>query len=122
MWIQAATEIVPECPTELTLTDPASGTALFAIPRAKTSKLLVPVGDGDNYEKALYDLIQKKGYLADDKLLTTMTWRKRFLPHGTDGFTLIVLTDEHEEIDLVTDGCTGTEELARLHGIPLLLS
>lgn len=73
---------------------------LFAIPRSKTSKLLVPVGDGDNYEKAIYDLLQKKGYLSDDKWITSGRWRKRFLPFGHLGFTEIAVMEEDDEIDL----------------------
>ena len=71
----------------------------FLIPRSKTSKLIVPVGDGDNYEKATYDLLQKKGYLLDDKWITSATWRKRFLPFGAEGYCLITIEDEEEEID-----------------------
>ena len=73
---------------------------MFAIPRAKTSKLIVPVGDGDNLEKAIYDMLQKKGYLSDDKWITSATWRKRFLPIGANGYTEISLMDETEEIDI----------------------
>jgi Holliday junction resolvase RusA-like endonuclease len=73
---------------------------LLAVPRSRTSKLVVPVGDGDNYEKAIFDMIQKKGYLADDKWITTGHWRKRFIPHGYEGYTEIVLYEETEEIDI----------------------
>jgi Holliday junction resolvase RusA-like endonuclease len=73
---------------------------MFAIPRARTSKLVVPWGDGDNFEKALYDLLTRQGYLEDDKWITTATWRKRFLPHGEVGYTEITIEDEDEEIDL----------------------
>jgi Holliday junction resolvase RusA-like endonuclease len=73
---------------------------LIAVPRSKTSKLIVPVGDGDNFEKAIYDMIQKQGWLADDKWITTGHWRKRFLPHGSEGFTEVKLTRETEEIDI----------------------
>lgn len=73
---------------------------LFAIPRARTSTLIVPSGDGDNYEKALYDLIQRKKYWSDDKWLTSATWKKRFLPYGQEGYSLIVIEEEDEEIDL----------------------
>jgi len=45
-------------------------------------------------------MIQKKGYLADDKWITTGHWRKRFLPFGTVGYTEITLTEETEEIDI----------------------
>lgn len=73
---------------------------LFAVPRSKTSDLIVPVGDGDNYEKAIYDLLQAKGYIEDDKLITSGVWRKRFVPHGDVGFTWIKIEPEKEEIDL----------------------
>ena len=86
------------------IAEPVVATTLIAIPRARTSQLTVPVGDGDNFEKAIFDAIQKKGYLADDKWITTGHWRKRFLPYGETGFTRIVLTQETEEIDLdITD-------------------
>ena len=86
----------------MALAVPIQVDVLFAIPRAKTSKLVIPWGDGDNFEKALYDLLTRLGYLEDDKWITTGTWRKRFLPHGTEGYTLITITDETEEIDLET--------------------
>lgn len=75
-------------------------TTIFAIPRAKTSKLLVPAGDGDNYEKSLYDFLQRAGFLEDDKWITTGIWRKRFLPHGETGYTEVILEEECEELDL----------------------
>ena len=73
---------------------------LFAIPRARTSKLIVPMGDGDNFEKALYDLLQRKGYLMDDKWITSSTWRKRFLPFGAEGYTRITIKEETDDIDI----------------------
>lgn len=79
---------------------PVRANVLFAIPRAKTSKLIVPVGDGDNYEKAIYDLLQKKGYIADDKWIVTAIWRKRFLPFGSEGYTYVALEEEGESIDI----------------------
>lgn len=98
-WILAATRLVPQCDGPA-VAEPVRAIVTLAIPRAKTSKLVVPVGDGDNYEKAIYDLIQKKGYLEDDKWITTGLWRKRFLPYGEDGYTLIELYKETEEIDI----------------------
>jgi len=82
------------------IAEPCAVTVLFAVPRAKTSKLIVPWGDGDNFEKALYDLLTRLGYLEDDKWITTGTWRKRFIPHGMEGYTLITITAETEAIDL----------------------
>lgn len=101
-WMHITASLVSES-SSLPIAAPVKATVLFAIPRSRTSTLIVPVGDGDNYEKAIYDLLQKKGYLADDKWITTAIWRKRFLPHGTEGYTLINLTDETEEIDIAAD-------------------
>jgi hypothetical protein len=56
---------------------------VFAVPRAKTSKLIV-----------------RKGYLEDDKWITTGQWKKRFLPFGQKGYTLVTISDELEDIDL----------------------
>jgi Holliday junction resolvase RusA-like endonuclease len=73
---------------------------LFAIPRARTSKLVVPMGDGDNFEKALYDLLQRKKYVLDDKWITTATWRKRFLPFGDEGYSEVTIYEEDEDVDI----------------------
>lgn len=73
---------------------------LFAIPRARTSKLIVPMGDGDNFEKAIYDLLQRKQYLSDDKWITTGHWRKRFLPFGEEGYTEVTIEKETEDVDM----------------------
>ena len=58
------------------------------------------MGDGDNFEKALYDLLQRKRYLSDDKWITTATWRKRFLPSGEIGYSEITIYREDEDIDI----------------------
>ena len=75
---------------------------LFAIPRSKTGKLLTPVGDGDNFEKAIYDLLQTKGYLEDDRWITSATWAKRFLPYSSNslGYTLLKIYEDNEEIEI----------------------
>ena len=86
--------------TEKPIDFPVHVEVLFAIPRAKTSKLIVPMGDGDNFEKALYDLLQRKGYLMDDKWITSALWFKRFLPFGADGYTEIIIRKEDGSIDL----------------------
>lgn len=96
-WISDAEKLIAE--STLALAEPLRATVLFLIPRSKTSKLIVPVGDGDNYEKGLYDMLQKKGFLLDDKWIVTATWRKRFLPFGREGYCQIMLEAEPEEMD-----------------------
>lgn len=98
-WRDEANATVPAY-TKTPIDFPVCVTVIFAIPRARTSKLIVPMGDGDNFEKALYDMLQRKGYLLDDKWITTATWRKRFLPFGADGYTEITIEKETEDVDL----------------------
>lgn len=86
---------------EKPITTPVTVECVFAIERSRTGKLLTPVGDGDNYEKAIFDLLQRQGYLEDDRLITSATWRKRFVPYGEQGFTEITIHEETEELDLV---------------------
>jgi len=88
--------------SQLELDFPVHVEVLFAIPRARTSKLIVPMGDGDNFEKALYDMLQRKGYLMDDKWITSGTWRKRFLPYGETGYTMVTITEDKDDLDITT--------------------
>ncbi len=73
---------------------------LFAIPRSRTGKLLTPIGDGDNYEKAIFDLLQRRNWLADDLLIVSAAWDKRFLGAGSQGYTLIQLYEFTKEIEI----------------------
>jgi Holliday junction resolvase RusA-like endonuclease len=91
-----------EAATGPTISVAVRAEVVFAVERSRTGTLETPVGDGDNYEKAIYDLLQAKGYLADDRQITTATWRKRFVPHGTQGYTEVSLWEETEEIELPT--------------------
>lgn len=101
-WLKNAAELLGTC-TGTPIDQPVRAELLFAIPRSKTGKLTVPTGDGDNYEKAILDVIQHSGHLMDDRLITTLTWRKRFIPYGTEGSTTLSLTPETEEIELLPD-------------------
>jgi Holliday junction resolvase RusA-like endonuclease len=90
---------VPSC-TEEAIGIAVHVDVLFAIPRSRTSKLPTPVGDGDNYEKAVYDLLQSKGYLQDDRWIVSATWTKNFVPYGTPGYTLLTVYPYLEEIEI----------------------
>lgn len=94
VWRDEAYEVVPEYTGE-PADFPVIATVQFCIPRARTSKLVLPQGDGDNYEKAVYDLLQKKKYLSDDKWIAEASWRKEFLPYGAEGYCHIEL-EEHD--------------------------
>ena len=93
-------------------------TVLFAIPRARTSKLIVPAGDGDNFEKALFDMLVRQKYLLDDKWITSCVWLKRFLPFGHEGYGIVFIEEEPDGLDIE---CTGKEGDAYLQRRRLLL-
>jgi len=82
------------------ISQPVLVRVIFAIPRSRTGKLETPVGDGDNYEKALYDVIQHSGVLEDDRLITSASWRKRFLPYGRAGYTSLEIWPESEPLEI----------------------
>ena len=65
-----------------------------------TDPFMMPGFWRDNFEKALYDLLQRKGYLLDDKWITSARWRKRFLPFGTEGYTEVTIRREQDDIEL----------------------
>lgn len=99
-WRLHGEALLPLCPVRDRVDVPCSLSVTFAIPRSKTSQLLTPIGDGDNYEKAFYDLLQKRGYLLDDRLITTATWRKRFVQYEQPGWIEVNIYEELEEIDI----------------------
>ncbi len=57
---------------------PLAIVATFVCPRAKTSKLVTPKGDLDNYIKAPLDAITHAGLWPDDKWITFIAASKRF--------------------------------------------
>ena len=86
--------------SDLLIDFPVRVEVVFAIPRSRTSKLIVPMGDGDNFEKAIFDLLQRKGYLMDDKYITSGSWVKRFLPFGKAGYTEVTIMEEPDDVDI----------------------
>jgi Holliday junction resolvase RusA-like endonuclease len=86
--------------SDLLIDFPVRVEVVFAIPRSRTSKLIVPMGDGDNFEKAIFDLLQRKGYLMDDKYITSGSWVKRFLPFGKTGYTEVTIMEEPDNVDI----------------------
>lgn len=54
-------------------------------PRPKTTKLVAPQGDNDNYEKGIWDLITKsKGWWKDDRQITENRTIKRWAEDGEE--------------------------------------
>jgi Holliday junction resolvase RusA-like endonuclease len=50
----------------------------FIVAKPRTSKLTRPVGDVDNYAKAILDVLTKKGYWPDDADVVCLQASKRF--------------------------------------------
>ena len=63
----------------------------FVITRAKTSKLSRPIGDIDNYAKAILDAMTKKGFWKDDVDIVTLAATKRFAEFGETAHTKITI-------------------------------
>jgi len=98
-WRAASAKLL-EVLDEPLVTVPCRVEVLFAIPRSKSGQLKTPVGDGDNYEKAIYDLMQNNNWLQDDRLIVSAHWDKRFLPAGSDGYTQITLWEFTGDIEI----------------------
>lgn len=90
-WIQQADQLVNAAKS------PMRGalhvTTEIVSARPKTSERQWPRGDNDNYEKAAWDLLTKKGYWEDDDQIVSNSTIKRFAlkneaPH-------ILVTIEH---------------------------
>lgn len=72
---------------------PMNVQAVFLIPKPKTSKLLYPKPDIDNYEKALLDAItQAEGIWEDDCQVLTMTTSKTFVTDEAEAGIAFVIT------------------------------
>lgn len=63
--------------------------ATFVCHRPKTTKLVTPKGDIDNYLKAPLDAITHAGLWDDDKWITTIVGHKRFQEPGEDAHTAL---------------------------------
>ncbi|MEW5249933.1 RusA family crossover junction endodeoxyribonuclease [Microbulbifer sp. 2201CG32-9] len=71
----------------------------FVCHRPKTTKRINPLGDIDNYCKAIFDAITKKGYWADDDLIVDLQASKRFVESGETPHTSIWIEPYELEAD-----------------------
>lgn len=101
-WRQTAFQQVPTY-TQEAIAKPVLVNVWVVIPRAKHSKLIVPAGDGDNYEKSLYDMLQAKGYLQDDKFIVGGEWQKVFAPYDKTGYAIVDIFECPEYKDLTEE-------------------
>lgn len=77
-FLDEADKAIP--PAERKFPGPVQVDATFYVPRPKTTKLARPKGDIDNYLKAIFDVITRKGYWLDDDEIVSVTASKQFTP------------------------------------------
>ena len=71
---------------EFSMDKPLDVRVCFYLPRPKTSKFDTPMGDIDNYQKSIFDILTDKGYWDDDRQIVSVYAKKYFhdkniLPH-----------------------------------------
>lgn len=75
-WMETADQLLPD--SKLQHEGPLKVNVKFVCTKPKMTKRLWPRGDGDNFEKAIYDAMTKKGYWKDDDQIVSGSWIKRF--------------------------------------------
>lgn len=66
------------------ISGPLRVTCYFLVPKPKTTKRSYPLGDNDNYEKALWDVCNGKVWEDDDQIVRS-TSEKMYCDPGSDG-------------------------------------
>lgn len=61
----------------------------FVCKKPKTTKRITPLGDIDNYLKAIFDALTKKGYWTDDDIVVRVVAGKRFAVEDEEPHTYI---------------------------------
>lgn len=70
---------------------PVTVDVAFLVTRPKTTKLLTPKGDIDNYVKSVLDALTDAGAWDDDKIVETLYATKRFAaPYERAGIVLTI--------------------------------
>lgn len=92
-WMAAADAALPEATVTYSL--PVHVRLTIVCHRPKSTKLLTPRGDIDNYEKAIYDALTKKNYWTDDTLIQSHRVLKRYAEAGEHPHYEIEIRDYH---------------------------
>jgi Holliday junction resolvase RusA-like endonuclease len=71
----------------------------FVIKKPKKPVNVYPMGDTDNYEKAVLDSMQGRAFFEDDKQVTLITGFKRYCAKGEEPHILMIVGD----VDAHTD-------------------
>ena len=83
-FVEKLSNITPE-----KFTGPLSVELLFDCAKARTSKLVLPKGDVDNYAKSVLDGLTKAGVWDDDKQVAHLIAEKRWAA-GTPGIHILI--------------------------------
>lgn len=94
-WREQFLELIPLPWVNLGLSTPVSVYVEFVVRRPKTTKLLTPRGDIDNYQKSLFDALTDAKVWDDDTLVDTVKAKKRFTKEGEE---------PHITLEIGTDG------------------
>ena len=88
-WMELANKLLPDATS--TLDGPLSVYTEFHGKKPKTTKREFPIGDIDNHEKAIWDVLTKKGYWTDDDLIIKSHSIKKYAEG--EGFISIVIKE-----------------------------
>lgn len=86
-WMKLAEELLPVATS--TLDGPLIVKTDFHGKKPKTTKRSFPIGDIDNHEKAIWDVLTKKEYWVDDDLITRSCSSKQYA--ADEGYITIVI-------------------------------
>lgn len=88
-WMAEALKLFPKDSFETQLEGAISVSMIVRCTKAKTSKLMFPRGDVDNYAKGPLDILTKAGLWGDDTQVVRLSVTKRFTAPGeTPGITV----------------------------------
>lgn len=88
--VEAAELLAPHAP-EVPLEGPLMLEVTFYVERPRTSKLLVPKGDVDNYVKSLMDALTKAEFWNDDSQVAYLVAKKQWAVGRRDGITFNIM-------------------------------
>lgn len=91
-WITQAKKLIPEGTLSIHKNKPLIAVVESVVTRARTSKLVFPRGDVDNFAKGPLDVITKVGgYYDDDNQVVMLLTSKRFAEYGEEAHTKVEL-------------------------------
>lgn len=91
-WRKSAEEAFPAAASPME--GPLHVYCRFAVQKPKTTKRFCPLGDIDNYEKAIFDAVTRAGYWHDDDQIVYLVSEKRFADPNEAPHTLIHIKKE----------------------------